>query len=405
MIGKMRGMTSRRSCRQTQRRNEGSGLFARLLAVGTEQGAAAGDLSQSYRNVDLVQMSSRALYVDYTHVGRRRSGIERITQELFNETRFPDIHIRKVSCPPWKAMVLIAQMIGLPLYAMLRRGDVFLFPGFPPSPFTAFARERCIMYVHDLFLITRRRDLNFAAKWYMAPLFSFAVRRLKYFFANSETTAYGLRALVTRESQVLIYRPEIRNVFDLAIGDRIQRADTPDVMRVVAIGTVEPRKNYIAAADICASLAHQRQSPVELHIIGRAGWGDDWSRLAQRSGVVLHGALSDKQAGKVIAEADILICSSHDEGLGLPLLEVQHGGLPVIAPDKPVFREVLGTSGLYVDPDDTDQAARIIIESCAAVGWRRRSVAAAISNLQRWNRLANSDRHNVELFLKQMLTE
>ena len=348
---------------------------------------------------------SRTLQIDYTHVGRRESGVERITQELFSETSFPKIRIHKFRSAPGKASVLAAQMIALPLCVAFWRRDIFVFPGFPPSPFVSFARDRCILYVHDLFLLTRRGDLNFAAKWYMAPLFAFAVKRLKYFLVNSETTERALRAVVAPDAKILTYRPRIRNVFNLTIGDRAKREPDPRVLHVAAIGTVEPRKNYIAAADICASIAKQRGGVVKLHIVGRSGWGEDWSRLTQRQGVVLHGALGDAQAGKIIDQSDIFICSSHDEGLGLPVLEVQHGGLPVIAPNKPVFREVLGASGLYIDPHDTDRAARTIMETCSVTDWRHRHAAAASANLQRWNALAMLDRRQVDLFLKRMLLE
>ena len=61
--------------------------------------------------------------------------------------------------------------------------------------------------------------------------------------------------------------------------------------------------------------------------------------------------------------ADLFICTSHDEGLGLPLLEAQYGGLPVVAPDAAIFHEVLGVSGIFVDPADP-VAAATTIEPC-----------------------------------------
>lgn len=344
-----------------------------------------------------------SLRIDCTHVGRRETGIERVTRELFNADVLADIPFRQFKAPAGRIFLLAAQMVALPLNALFRPRDVFVFPGFPPSPLFAFACERCVLYIHDLFLLTRRHDLNFAGKFYLAPLFAFAVKRLKYFFVNSEKTGRALRTLCRRDAQIMLYRPHIRNVFNLSVGNRTERTSEPAILRIAAIGTVEPRKNYIAAANICASLARQRGISVELNVIGRLGWGSDWSVLAKRSGVILHGALSDAQVRAVIEAADIFICSSHDEGLGLPMLEVQYGGLPTVAPDQDVFREVLGTSGIYVDSGDPDRAARVIMKACTGTTWRYLHARAAIANLQRWNSLATEDRCQVLSFLRQML--
>jgi len=344
-----------------------------------------------------------SLRIDYTHVGRRETGIERVTRELFNADVLANIPLRYFKAPTGRISVLATQMLALPLTALFRPRDVFVFPGFPPSPLFGLARERCVMYIHDLFLLKRRYDLNLAGKLYLAPLFAFAVKRLKYFFVNSEKTGRALRALCRQDAQIMLYRPHIRNVFNLSVGNRNERAPKAEVLRIAAIGTVEPRKNYMAAANICASLARRRGSPVELNVIGRPGWGSDWSQLAKRSGVILHGTLSDMQTRKVIEAADIFICSSHDEGLGLPLLEVQHGGLPTVAPDQDVFREVLGASGTYIDPADSDRAAAVIMKACTGNTWRHRHAQAAIANLQRWNSLATEDHRQALSFLRQML--
>jgi glycosyltransferase involved in cell wall biosynthesis len=79
----------------------------------------------------------------------------------------------------------------------------------------------------------------------------------------------------------------------------------------------------------------------------------------------------------------------------LPLLEAQYAGLPIIAPDAAIFREVLGDSGIYIDPTEPVAAATRISSSLSAPGWRGRYVALAERNLKRWNQLAGGDRDAV----------
>ncbi len=95
---------------------------------------------------------------------------------------------------------------------------------------------------------------------------------------------------------------------------------------------------------------------------------------------------------ELLDAADLFICTSHDEGLGLPLLEAQYAGLPIVAPDASIFREVLGISGIYIDPTEPVSAAGRIAAALSGAGWRARYATLAEQNLKRWNALAAGDR-------------
>jgi glycosyltransferase involved in cell wall biosynthesis len=111
--------------------------------------------------------------------------------------------------------------------------------------------------------------------------------------------------------------------------------------------------------------------------------------------VTLHGYQPREGVQKLLRDADIFICTSHDEGLGLPLLEAQYGGLPIVAPDADIFHEVLGVSGIFIDPADPVAAATRIEAMLSQRQWRSRYVALATQNLKRWNALATADRDAV----------
>src|SRR6185312_2419972 len=117
--------------------------------------------------------------------------------------------------------------------------------------------------------------------------------------------------------------------------------------------------------------------------------------LENQPGVALHGYQSAERVNQLLDAADMFICTSHDEGLGLPLLEAQYAGLPIIAPDAAIFREVLGESGIHVDTADPAAAAVRITAALSNEEWRARHVAMAVRNLARWNELARSDRDTV----------
>ena len=336
--------------------------------------------------------------IDYTHVGHRASGIERVTIDQFNKVTLSPIEVRIYDASGERLRIMLAQMLGLPLHALKNPSEVYIFPGFPPSPYFSFRRDSSVLFVHDLFLLTRRADLNSIAKYYMAPLFYLAIKTFRYFLTNSGTTAEELRSYCNPAATIIPYRPHIRNVFGLTSGGRIERPDAPQAIRIVSIGTIEPRKNFLAAVKICAALSQLLGRKVELHIIGRVGWGVDVDSLRQPN-VTLHGYVDDATARPIIEASDLLLCTSRAEGLGLPLIEAQYCGMPVVAPNERVFQEVLGTSGILINSELSERAAEQIAVAITVPSWRSHYATASATNIERWNRIAEIDRQAVISFL------
>lgn len=341
--------------------------------------------------------------IDQTHMGRRASGIERITAALVSKEALAPLPVELETTKAGRLGILLKQAIAMPAHAARRRDTVWVFPGFPPSPAFAWSAPRVVPYIHDLFLIDRPQDLNLAARRWFAPNFARALRTYRLFLANTETTALELRKYVHADAEILVYRPPAANVFGLKSQGRAAVMGRPIVLG--AIGTLEPRKNFPAAAQIAKAVARRLDRAVELHIIGRSGWGGVQDTLQRLPGVTLHGFLSDSRARAAIEQFDALICTSHAEGLCLPLLECQFAGLPIVAPDQPVFREVLGKSGIHIDPSDAEGSAAAMIEVLSSPPSRVRSRSEALANIDRWNALAEADRQMVVARLAKLLSD
>jgi len=332
-----------------------------------------------------------AIYVDHTHLGRHVTGLERITLELFSPAALAPLDVVPVTAHGTRQMVT-TQTFGLPM-RLAASSSILLCPGFPPSPLLRPFASRVLPYIHDIFLLSRPADLNRRARLYMAAPFKLALQRYPRFLANSSDTRQKLAGHCRPDAAITLYRPPVRNVFGLESKQRADRDTQP--LRLVALGTVEPRKNFVAAARITSALRTQGFPGTTLDIVGRRGWGDDWRMLEAFPGVTLHGYQPSGRVKQLLHEADVFICTSHDEGLGLPLLEAQYGGLPVVAPDAAIFHEVLDVSGIFVDPADPAAAAVKIAAMLSDRQWRSRHVALAAQNLKRWNALASADRDAV----------
>lgn len=115
----------------------------------------------------------------------------------------------------------------------------------------------------------------------------------------------------------------------------------------VVLGTIEGRKNHALLLSLWRRMLDESGSgPVpRLVIIGRRGWQADHvfaelDRGAFGSRVEELGPLDDARLADTLACARALLFPSFAEGYGIPLAEALAGGLPVIASDLPVFREI-----------------------------------------------------------------
>ncbi len=255
------------------------------------------------------------IYVDHTHLGRHVTGLERITLELFSEQALAPLDVVPITSRGTGQMVA-TQTFGLPM-RLASPSSFLLCPGFPPSPLLRMFSSRVLPYMHDDFLLTRQADLNARARLYMATPFKIALKNYPRFLTNSRDTQRKLAEHCRPDAEITLYRPPVRNVFKLESAERAEREPETSPLRVVALGTVEPRKNFIAAANIVRELRQHGFPGATLDIVGRKGWGDDWKTLERMSCVTLHGYQSSENVTRILNEADIFLCTSHDEGLGL----------------------------------------------------------------------------------------
>lgn len=141
----------------------------------------------------------------------------------------------------------------------------------------------------------------------------------------------------------------------------------------VMLGTIEPRKNHSLILQLWRQLIERLGDKTpRLLIIGQRGWEcenvvDLLERCEILQGFVIeHSVCSDAELSTYLHHAQALLFPSFIEGFGLPLVEALMLGVPVIASDLPVFREIAGDVPEYANPLDGKRWQDLIIEYAQA---------------------------------------
>jgi glycosyltransferase involved in cell wall biosynthesis len=148
------------------------------------------------------------------------------------------------------------------------------------------------------------------------------------------------------------------------------------------VGNISPNKNIftlIAAMDLLA----KRGRDIKIYHVGRDERGKIQSACREIGTMVqlqTLGRVSEKELVSLYENATFLACPSSYEGFCLPVAEAQAFGVPVIASDIPVLREV-GSDGALFFPSNDANAMANQIEMILADQSRWRTVFdAALQN-------------------------
>jgi len=155
------------------------------------------------------------------------------------------------------------------------------------------------------------------------------------------------------------------NVAESKTGVALLGADPPPQIRkskkvapyILAVSTLEPRKNYGTLFDAYRAYLDREKNPLPLCIAGRRGWEtpqfyEKLARMEETGFVRILDNLSDEELNVLYSGCAFFVMPSLYEGFGLPLLEAMSHGKFGIVSDLGCFHEIGRNQAQYLPAMD-----------------------------------------------------
>lgn len=273
-------------------------------------------------------------------------------------------------------------LIGGPIRSLLNAGSWTLYTALPPNPLVMYLSKRNICFVHDLVPLKYRHTMQKLSGVALGTALSACLKKAHLLLCATEKLRDEISGI---GRDATIWRPQVDNRYDLAF-----KKERNAGLRLVYIGTLEPRKNIPYLLKAFARLRSIRPE-AKLTLAGRFGWG---STPCFPGGVEWVGYASNDRLKALLEQSDLLITCSVAEGICLPILEAGFAGLPVACFRDAIPNDVLPRPAVELcgDPDADAKNILRLVTNGAAWSLARQS---AFVNTEIWNRSAK--RSNEEL--------
>jgi len=254
------------------------------------------------------------------------------------------------------------EQLALPMELARLRLDLLHSPDFIP-PWRG--RFRRLITVHDLTFLYYPQFLTTESRRYYNDQIERAVRVADHISADSTATKDDLaRLLGVKPDKVTVALlapdPLYRLLDDAACAPILARHQLERGF-ILFTGTLEPRKNISGLLTAYRALCDRKPSMPPLVLAGRRGWLYD-EIFAHITALELGRVrfvenLPNEELVALCNAAALLVLPSFYEGFGLPVLEAQACGTPVVCSERGSLPEIAGDAALLINPDDLDGLA------------------------------------------------
>lgn len=240
----------------------------------------------------------------------------------------------------------------------------YIIPIFMPK------ETKIVTHIHDVSFRVYKDLIKKTDAFFLNTLIPYAIRHADHVIAISQFTK---KEIITHyacpsEKITVILNAAVTHCDPSLQYEDVRVKYTLPQKYIMALGTMQPRKNIPFLLKVFADLAKERND-VSLVLVGKKDHNFDSAirymltqnpHIAER--VCFTGYVTEAEKCRLYEHAQVFVFPSLYEGFGVPILEALSMGTPVVISDIPPHREVAADVGLYCDPTNIDQWKRMLYD-------------------------------------------
>ncbi|MDM9677903.1 glycosyltransferase family 4 protein [Raoultella planticola] len=302
---------------------------------------------------------------------KNAGGIGTFYEEINKINKYEEIFIKGNPVSPLDTLSSAKALSSL-------KNSVVFFPGYIPP---LFSRIPFIFTIHDLNHLDREENSSTAKKIFYNTIIKKGCRSSSYIFTVSD---------FSRER--IIEWSGVNENKVINVGNGVSPKFSPDGEMInldyeyfLCVSNRKAHKNELGT--IKAFSAANIDKKIKLVFTGKPN--DEVQRLISTLGiqerVIFTGFIEAGKLPKLYRTAKALIFPSFYEGFGLPVIEAQASGIPVITSNNTSLGEISGGAAFLVEPTDVNDIVQAIELVCNNTGLVMKNVKAGLDNAKKYN--------------------
>lgn len=295
---------------------------------------------------------------------------------------FPNqFKIKELYAPvAWTQVRLAVEMI-------LNKPDVLFVP---VHVLPRFHPEKSIVTIHGLEYEYYPRHYSASFLRYIRRTTKYAAQKASQIIAVSQATKKDLEKFYKIKPDKISVVHHGASLPRLKINFKNEKEGQPFLLY---LGRIELKKNIIGIIESFRILKERHKIPHRLILAGAPGFG--YKKIKQEIekcclDIEETGFIDENTKQKLLSRADVFLFPSLYEGFGLPILEAQAVGTPVITSNLSSMPEVAGQGALLVNPKEPEEIAQSVYSLIKNKEQRNLIIDRGFDNIKRfsWGRCA-----------------
>lgn len=288
--------------------------------------------------------------------------------------------------------------IGLSLEMLFHRPDILFVPA---HTVPLIHPKRTIVTVHGLEYEFCPESYSWWERLYMGWSIRFSVWAASRVIAVSENTKRDLvRLYKVPEEKILVIYEGVSQLCHSGLDPEsrsrvVARDDREGKPHFLFVGRLETRKNVAGIIEAFEMFKSKTGLPHQLVLAGKPGYGyakikKQIAKSKYQDAIHELGYVTEAEKWALLKKADAFVFPSLYEGFGLPVLEAQAVGTPVITATTSSLPEIAGDGAILVESGASKKLARAFVMLATDQARRADIIDKATRNADRFSWAASA---------------